>query len=42
MSLGAGAVLDIATGAGLSLSPNPVTVFLARDTKSSAEGQKTK
>jgi len=29
MSLGAGTVLDIATGAGLSLSPNPVTAFLA-------------
>jgi len=26
MSLGAGTALDIATGAGLSLSPNPVTV----------------
>ena len=29
LTFGAGAVLDGATGAGLSLSPNPVTVFLA-------------
>jgi len=29
MSLGGGLVLDAATGAGRSLSPNPVTVFLA-------------
>lgn len=39
MSLGAGTVLDIATGAGLSLSPNPVTAFLARDTKSPVDSQ---
>jgi len=29
MTLGAGSIVDGATGAGLSLSPNPVTVFLA-------------
>lgn len=29
MTLGGGLILDAATGAGLSLSPNPVTVFLA-------------
>jgi len=29
MTLGAGSIVDVATGAGLSLSPNPVTVFLA-------------
>lgn len=29
MSLGGGLLLDAATGAGRSLSPNPVTVFLA-------------
>lgn len=31
MTLGAGAVLDVATGANLNLSPNPVTVYLATD-----------
>lgn len=35
MSLGAGTVLDIATGAGLSLSPNPVTAFLAPEINTS-------
>lgn len=29
MTLGGGSIIDAATGAGLSLSPNPVTVFLA-------------
>lgn len=29
MTLGGGSIVDVATGAGLSLSPNPVTVFLA-------------
>ena len=29
MTFGAGSILDVATGAGLSLSPNPVTVFFA-------------
>ena len=29
MTFGGGTVIDVATGAGLSLSPNPVTAFLA-------------
>jgi len=31
MTLGGGSIVDGVTGAGLSLSPNPVTVFLARE-----------
>lgn len=30
-TLGAGVVVDVATGANLSLTPNPVTVFLAAE-----------
>ena len=42
MSLGAGTVLDVATGAGLSLSPNPVTVFLAPETQTQTSNTGTK
>ena len=42
MSLGAGTVLDVATGAGLSLSPNPVTVFLALETQSQTSNTEAK
>ena len=42
MSLGAGTVLDVATGAGLSLSPNPVTVFLAPETHSQTSNKGAK
>jgi len=42
MSLGAGSVLDIATGAGLSLSPNPVTVFLTPEGSSKHIDKETK
>jgi len=42
MSLGAGTVLDVATGAGLSLSPNPVTVFLSPETPDTTAETKVK
>ena len=42
MSLGAGTLLDVATGAGLSLSPNPVTVFLAPEIKTQTSNTETK
>ncbi len=32
LTLGAGSVVDVTTGAGLSLSPNPVTAVLAPET----------
>jgi len=39
LSLGAGAVLDIATGANNSLSPNPVTVFLMPEETSKTDSE---
>ena len=42
MTFGAGSVLDIATGAGLSLSPNPVTVFFAPEESSKRIDMETK
>lgn len=33
MTLGGGSIIDSVSGAGLSLSPNPVTVFLAPEVK---------
>lgn len=40
-SLGGGLVLDAATGAGRSLSPNPVTAYLAPLTQSETTKQET-
>ena len=42
MSFGAGSLLDIATGAGLSLSSNPVTVFFAPEENSKQIDKETK
>lgn len=42
MSFGAGSIVDIATGAGLSLSPNPVTVFLVPKVRTTSNGIKVK
>lgn len=42
MTFGAGSILDIATGAGLSLSPNPVTAFLAPEGNSEQLVKETK
>jgi hypothetical protein len=41
-SLGGGILLDAATGAGRSLSPNPVTAYLAKSSKENTEESEAK
>ena len=42
MSFGAGSILDVATGAGLSLTPNPITAFLAPESSKTILTQQAK